>query len=95
MGGLHFGDGRDCLGSWPFTSCDSLRGKDQNAHDTKGPFFRWGSFFATCSVKSRDVLHRQGTQASPQDGCTAITGDKHEAHMRHQGSKRTGRAGLH
>lgn len=79
----------DCLGSWPPTSCDSLRGKDQNTQEHWGRdrFADGGSVFAMCSVKSRDVHTHKGRRPPQQDGHTAIRGDKEEAHTGYRGSE--------
>lgn len=84
MGGLCFGDGGGCLGSWPPTSCDSLRGKDRNAQEHWGRdrFADGGSVF-----KSRDVHTHKGRRPPQQDGHTAIRGDKEEAHTGYRGSE--------
>lgn len=56
------GSAWDCLSSRPSTSCSSLRGKDQSAHDIEGEaLFQGWVASVQFSVKSRDVLHTQGT----------------------------------
>lgn len=78
------GDGGHGLGSLPPTTGTHVTLRER-------PFCRWGSH----QSKAGMCYTHKGNRAPQLDGHAAIKTDKQEAHIGHQGSKRTGRAGLH